>query len=355
METIKCKSCGAVQEVSNDASSCNFCGSTIELQKSKDFYTEIVKSEFGNFLMMAETAEEATNYEEASKYYNKILEKDTTYSDAWLGKGNCLIYSSKIGDIKMKEALTYWKNAIKFSEHQEPMKLRVGKEINNVVNTFFPNLLNHYNEFSGLDDSYVDLASRFLILEGAIDYAVQICPDEPAFFQTGFNLCELVIKAPGASATSAQYAAAGSAIFNTLAGNKYSAKSSGDDWTKANERKKQIQNFGNKIQLVANKYLDGLVRLGVKSESDRPASVNIKPIDTTLFKEYKKKYTISLIVYGVLFLASSSTAKPGSPVAGILLLIVSISYGFYLFNFLAKFKKEFEMSFFAADKMMRNK
>ena len=105
METIKCKSCGAVQEVSNDASSCNFCGSAIELQQSKDFYKEIVKSEFGNFLMMAETAEEATNYEEASKYYNKILEKDTTYSDAWLGKGNCLIYSSKIGDIKMKEAL----------------------------------------------------------------------------------------------------------------------------------------------------------------------------------------------------------------------------------------------------------
>ena len=187
METIKCKSCGAVQEVSNDASSCNFCGSAIELQQSKDFYKEIVKSEFGNFLMMAETAEEATNYEEASKYYNKILEKDTTYSDAWLGKGNCLIYSSKIGDIKMKEALTYWKNAIKFAEHQDPMKLRVGKEINNVVNTFFPNLLNHYNEFSGLDDSYVDLAGRFLILEGAIDYATELCPNEPEFFQTGFD------------------------------------------------------------------------------------------------------------------------------------------------------------------------
>ena len=355
METIKCKSCGAVQEVSNDASSCNFCGSAIELQQSKDFYTEIVKSEFGNFLMMAETAEEATNYEEASKYYNKILEKDTSYSDAWLGKGNCLIYSSKIGDIKMKEALTYWKNAIKFSEHQEPMKLRVGKEINNVVNTFFPNLLNHYNEFSGLDDSYVDLAGRFLILEGAIDYAVQICPNEPEFFQTGFDLCELVIKAPGTSATSAQYAAAGSAIFNTLAGNKYSAKSSGDDWKKANERKKQIQNFGNKIQLVANKYLDGLVRLGVKSESDRPASLNIKPIDVKEFKTYKNEYIISIIVFFALILGSVSIAEPGSPVAGVLFMLVVFSYGFYIFNFLSKFKKKFEMSFSAADKMMRNK
>jgi hypothetical protein len=47
----------------------------------------------------------------------------------------------------------------------------------------------------------------------------------PTFFQTGYYLCELVIKALGASATSAQYAA-GAMVFNQLAGNKYSAKSS---------------------------------------------------------------------------------------------------------------------------------
>ena len=299
METIKCKSCGAVQEVSNEASSCNFCGSAIQLQQSKDFYKEIVKSEFGNFLMMAETAEEATNYDEAIKYYNKILEKDTSYSDAWLGKGNCLIYSSKIGDIKMKEALTYWKNAIKFAEHQDPMKLRVGKEINNVVNTFFPNLLNHYNEFSGLDDSYVDLAGRFLILEGAIAYATELCPNEPEFFQTGFDLCEIVIKAPGASASSAQFAAAGAMVFNQLAGNKYSAKSSGEDWAKANERKKQIQQFGHNIKIVENKYREGLIKLGVKSENERVvlAPNTTSKNDIALMSDIKKEYVIAIVVF----------------------------------------------------------
>ena len=355
METIKCKSCGAVQEVSNDASSCNFCGSAIELQQSKDFYKEIVKSEFGNFLMMAETAEEATNYDEASKYYNKILEKDTTYSDAWLGKGNCLIYSSKIGDIKMKEALTYWKNAIKFAEHQDPMKLRVGKEINNVVNTFFPNLLNHYNEFSGLDDSYVELAGRFLILEGAIDYATELCPNEPEFFQTGFDLCELVIKAPGASATSAQYAAAGSAIFNTLAGNKYSAKNSGDDWAKANERKKQIQNFGNKIQLVANKYLDGLVRLGVKSESDRPVSVDVKPIDEAMFKKLGLEYGISIgcIIGLVLLIVKVGGSNPDAS-SKLLITLMPAYLIYYFVSFNPRCKEHLGMSYAKASKIMKN-
>ena len=211
----------------------------------------------------------------------------------------------------MKEALTYWKNAIKFAEHQDPMKLRVGKEINNVVNTFFPNLLNHYNEFSGLDNSYVDLVGRFLILEGAIDYAVQICPDEPEFFQTGFDLCELVIKAPGASATSAQYAAAGSAIFNTLAGNKYSAKSSGDDWAKANERKQQIFKFSNSIKEVKFKYLDGLVRLGVKSESDKPKlksnGNNEVYIDEELYEKRVSELNKANIIFVVMYLKKKNS------------------------------------------------
>ena len=90
METIKCKSCGAVQEISNDQNSCSFCGSAIELQQSKDYYFEIVKSEFGNFLMMAETAEEATNYEEATRdivneqlddFICGILKYDDFYGD----------------------------------------------------------------------------------------------------------------------------------------------------------------------------------------------------------------------------------------------------------------------------------
>lgn len=359
METIKCKSCGAVQELSNEQNSCNFCGSTIELQQSKDFYKEIVNSEFGNYLMMAETAEEATNYEEATKYYNKILEKDTSYSDAWLGKGNCLIYSSKIGDIKMKEALTYWKNAIKFAENQEPMKLRVGKEINNVVNTFFPNLLNHYNQFSGLDDSYVDLASRFLILEGAMDYAIQICPNEPEFFQTGFDLCELVIKAPGASATNAQYAAAGAMIFNQLAGNKYSAKSNGNDWAKANERKKQIQDFGNKIKVVENKYLDGLIRLGLKSESEKPkiklSGNNDIYIDEDIYNkrvsELKKAKIIFVLFY--IILAFSLIKDNGIKALFITIFPIILYYLIYYYAiFNTRCKKQLGISFKEAKKIM---
>ena len=296
METIKCQSCGAVQEFIDENTNCAFCGSVIEFKQSKEFYTKVVKSEFGNFLMMAETAEEATNYEEAINYYNKILEKDTMYADAWLGKGNCIIYTSKIADIRMKEALTYWKNAIKFAEHKAPMQLRVSKEINKVVQTFFPTLINHYSQYSGLDDSYAELASRFLILEGGIDYACQICPDEPQFFQTGYDLCERVITTPTAGVDAAQGAAAASVIVNTLAGNKHSAKSGQVYWNKANEREIQIQEFSNKINHVKNKYLDGLIRLGKKSETDRVVIKEITPDNKDKVKKIKNGYIMTMVL-----------------------------------------------------------
>lgn len=161
MNTCKCENCGAVQEIKDDIN-CEYCGMLMEVKSSQAFYDEIIASEFGNFLIMADTALEAEDYNEAISYYNKILEKDIKYADAWLGKANGMIYTSKVGDIKMKEALTYWKNSIKFSENKDSMKLRVGKEINRVTNLFFPNILNHYKKFSNTDNAYGELASRFM-------------------------------------------------------------------------------------------------------------------------------------------------------------------------------------------------
>ena len=51
-------------------------------------------------MAMAETAIEATNWEEALQYFNRVLEKEITNSDAWLGKGIAIVYTSKIGEIK---------------------------------------------------------------------------------------------------------------------------------------------------------------------------------------------------------------------------------------------------------------
>lgn len=81
---IKCTSCGASQELTNDQN-CDYCGSIIELDKSRENYQSFTSGEVGNLMMMAETAIEATNWEEALQFFNKVLEKDISNSDAWLG------------------------------------------------------------------------------------------------------------------------------------------------------------------------------------------------------------------------------------------------------------------------------
>lgn len=153
---VKCTSCGASQNI-NEAQICSYCGNLIEIESAKNNFQAALKSETGNLMAMAETAIEATNWDEALQYFNRVLEKDITNSDAWLGKGIAIVYTSKIGDLKINEAIAYWKNALKHAANQEAMGKRVAKEINEVVNKFYPSLENHFVEFKDIDNSYQEL------------------------------------------------------------------------------------------------------------------------------------------------------------------------------------------------------
>ena len=361
---VKCTSCGAQQNIS-EAQNCDYCGNLIELKSAKDYYQSALNGEIGNLMAMAETAIEATNWEEALQFYNQVLTKEISNSDAWLGKGIAIVYSSKIGDIKITEAIAYWKNALKHAPNQEAMGKRVAKEINNVVKIFFPNLLNHYREFSNLDDTYLELASRFLVLEGAIDYAINLCPENADFFQTGFDLCNQVIKAPNEFASSAQGAAAASMVFNTLAGNKYSAKTDQAEYFKAKQRKNQIDEFANKIKSVQNKYTEGLIRLGVLDESILNLTTSQQiDIEVEKFNKMKKENIIVIICFVILYFISIlriisgdiSSSESETALLFVFFLEFSFLYAVYFFASLnRRSKKYFGESWIKASKRFKNK
>tara|TARA_B100000780_G_C21123553_1_gene455384 strand:- start:1216 stop:2367 length:1152 start_codon:yes stop_codon:yes gene_type:complete len=313
MEQVKCKSCGASQEIDKDQD-CGYCGTLMIFKESQEFYDEVTSGEFGNFLIMADTALEAEDYTEAINYYNKILEKDIKYADAWLGKANGMIYTSKIGDIRMKEALTYWKNSVKYSQNKDSMRLRVGTEINRVTNLFFPNILNHYIEFSGTDNAYGELAVRFITLESGIRYACEICPENVEFFKTGKALCELVISSPETHASGAQGAAIAEGLIGAFSGNKYSRerafKDAGNSYQAAANQKKIIKEFSSKISILKEWYVSGLIRLGVevevepqqaitKSGSSKKTNIDPSLIDVKEFKKLKKIYWGIIIFSGI--------------------------------------------------------
>jgi len=258
---IKCTSCGASQELAPN-NQCGFCGSTVEAVKAQENYKTSIGGEVGNLMMMADTAIDATNWEEALSFYNQALTKDVTNSDAWLGKGIAMVYTSKIGDIKTTEAIAYWKNAIKHASNSEAMGKRVAKEINKVVNSFYPTIENHYIQFHDLDNSYQELVSRFATLESAQDYATQLDSQNIIYFETGYALCKRVIDLPKQYANSASSSALAQGIIGQFSSNEFSRKSASSDAQskirKSNFRKQEINNFSKVVFQIEEKYLRSL-------------------------------------------------------------------------------------------------
>jgi tetratricopeptide (TPR) repeat protein len=261
---IKCTSCGAAQELAPN-NQCGFCGSTVETEKAQENYKSSTSGEVGNLMMMADTAIDATNWEEALSFYNQALTKDVTNSDAWLGKGIAIVYTSKIGDIKTTEAIAYWKNAIKHAPNSEAMSKRVAKEINNVVNSFYPAIENHYIQFHDLDNSYQELVSRFATLENAQDFATQLDETNVSYSETGYKLCRRVIESPKRHASAASNSALAEGIMGQFSSNKYSRKSAStgafQKINDASRRKKEINIAAQSVFLIEEKYLSRLKKI----------------------------------------------------------------------------------------------
>ena len=189
-----CPSCGAAVKLTagQTDTKCHYCDSVVTLQQAEAQASEVKHSKFAGTLMIAETAQEGGSYAEAINYFNKVIEQEPSFADAWLNKGICLVRTSKIGDLKIPEAISSWKAAIKFAKNPEAMKKRVATEINNVVSDFYPVLEQHYLQFHNQDDSLQEHGSRFVLLESALSLALELSPSATIAIN-GTLLCDRFI------------------------------------------------------------------------------------------------------------------------------------------------------------------
>src|ERR1035437_497621 len=103
-----CTSCGAAVNLAagQDEIKCTYCGTLVKRPEAEAQFAEVKNCKFGGILLIAETSREGGSYEEAIAYYNKVIEQDPTFADAWLNKGICMLWNSKIGDLKTTEAIS---------------------------------------------------------------------------------------------------------------------------------------------------------------------------------------------------------------------------------------------------------
>ena len=186
-----CPSCGAAVTLTaaQTDTKCHYCDSVVTLQQAEAQLSELKQSKFAGTLMIAETAQEGGDYAEAINYFNKVIEQEPSFADAWLNKGICMVRTSKIGDLKIPEAISSWKAAIKFAKTPEAMKKRVGLEINNAVSFFYPILENHFLKFRNTDSAIPEHFERFFLLESALSLALELNP-ATTIAENGVNLCD---------------------------------------------------------------------------------------------------------------------------------------------------------------------
>ena len=146
------------------------------------------------------------------------------------------------------------------------MGKRVAKEIDEVVNKFYPSLENHFIQFKDLDNSYQELVLKFEILEKALDYATQLDSKNIKIYETGFVLCNRVIETPRKYAIADQYSAIGKGIVGALQDNKYKRQDAMSDNLKASRRKNEVKTAAKSIFIIQDKYINAIKSLNPAAE-----------------------------------------------------------------------------------------
>ena len=155
---VNCSACGAQNEKSSNE--CQYCGNSLSTQNG-EFEKQIIKiNEHGNNFKLAEVAFEGCNYDEAINYYNKCLEIDPDFFEAWYKKGISILFTSTVGDFKFKNAISSLKQSITNSPNKEQFKKRLAAEVTILTLNYYSVSFNHYSQFKDLSSSKTDFIAK---------------------------------------------------------------------------------------------------------------------------------------------------------------------------------------------------
>lgn len=195
MKAIKCELCGSneIKKVDGEYE-CQYCHTKYSLEEAQKLMIEgtvevkgKVKvddtSKKDNFEKLAERALQDELYEQAYKYYEKLLEID---SENWLyvyKKGICAAWQSTLANFRVDETVKACKNAFNIIEvkkiqiEKEKISYEMAEDINKVVLAFYNLAKNHYTEYWKLPDSAPEYWQRLHKCIQAEEYAIELMQD----------------------------------------------------------------------------------------------------------------------------------------------------------------------------------
>ena len=178
MKQLTCEMCGSTELVKQDGFFvCQTCGTKYSVEEAKKMMIEGTvdvqgtvrvddSDKVNNYLVMAKNAYASSNNQEAEMYCNKIIEIDSTNSEAWLLKGVVAGWQSTGANLRMDEFLTCAKNA--FVNAKDPETLtelaKIGyEECHNLTLAIFDMKLQHVVSYPNNWNEFARLQMKFLM------------------------------------------------------------------------------------------------------------------------------------------------------------------------------------------------
>jgi len=167
---IKCQSCGALQD-SNEGQNCQFCGGIISASTEINASIEKLNAN-GNLFKLAEVAFEGGDCDEAINYYNKCLELESEFFEAWYKKGLSILKTSTIGNFKSQQSISAFKQAINNSPNADSFKKRLKKDVIPFICDYYIVSFNHFKQFKTLANSGIEFAEKLTRANDTVEFII---------------------------------------------------------------------------------------------------------------------------------------------------------------------------------------
>lgn len=180
-QAINCSSCGAANQLADgkDSMLCVFCGSAIiKIKQANDYADPAADPKIKNYLELAHNAMESSEFDEAIKYFNKVLEQNPKISETWYGKGYSSGWGGSLGSIKVDQMILNFNKAIEYASEIElqDLKIKIADANDGCAYSIYNLSYKHTLEFAQVDGTYIKHLSRSTDVLAALELAYSLNP-----------------------------------------------------------------------------------------------------------------------------------------------------------------------------------
>jgi len=194
-QAAKCPECGGDLQVPNDRDfvKCMYCGRDIKVREA---ILDAAAGKVENWLLLAKAAAEASNHEEAYKYFTQVLEVDPKNHKAWFGKAEAAGWNSNLNNDRFAELLTGIQHGIEVApEDLQGTLSELGAAIvANVSASYFQLSLDHFEKYVALDDSWEEHVDRSQLVLAALVGANKLDPKDKSAIELAIEVSKRLLE-----------------------------------------------------------------------------------------------------------------------------------------------------------------